>query len=131
VARAPSRLRTRCIENNSAFSSAHLLDDPLPEDRHSARSAIPHVSASLRCPPCVIPIDPALIVLPVFARLAAAQHEVRKVCSLPQVDSHAQCEIADSTRELERDLVPEWRVKYLDYKVRPPPRPCDGRDCLF
>lgn len=25
---------------------------------------------------------------------------------------------ADVRRELERDLVPEWRLKYLDYKVR-------------
>ena len=24
---------------------------------------------------------------------------------------------ANSAREIERDLVPEWRLKYLDYKV--------------
>ena len=24
----------------------------------------------------------------------------------------------DSDRELEQDLVPEWRAKYFDYKVR-------------
>jgi hypothetical protein len=31
--------------------------------------------------------------------------------------SHSS-QTADIDRELERDLVPEWRLKYLDYKVR-------------
>jgi hypothetical protein len=27
-------------------------------------------------------------------------------------------QLTDNRRELERELVPEWRAKYLDYKVR-------------
>jgi hypothetical protein len=41
-------------------------------------------------------------------------HEVCKVCHSVLFALH----LAHYHRELERDLVPEWRLKYLDYKVR-------------
>ena len=44
------------------------------------------------------------------------RHEVRKVTGPPKLQ--LRLDAANTAREIERDLVPEWRLKYLDYKVR-------------
>jgi hypothetical protein len=44
------------------------------------------------------------------------RHEVRKVSGPPR--QQPRLDATNTAREIERDLVPEWRLKYLDYKVR-------------
>jgi hypothetical protein len=46
------------------------------------------------------------------------RHEVRQVRGCPIVHPQLYRELTTLCRELNEELVPEWRLKYLDYKVR-------------
>ena len=115
-------------DNVDPIQRSHLPTGPyiftilLSDYRHHFRADPPNVSAFLRGLHSNFPTHRPLIVLVVFARTGTAQDEVREV--KPHGDfSVVGMKLLTRTRELERDLVPEWRVKYLDYKVRAPPPP--------